>query len=57
MFYAFIFQDVLRFGISGEDVMVNLTKAIKNYRWGEFEAWLDGYHDLLIQHHKVEAPD
>jgi len=24
---------------------------------GEFEAWLDAHHDLLIQHHKAEAPD
>jgi len=22
---------------------------------GEFEAWLDPHHDLLIQHHKIEA--
>ena len=37
--------------------MVDLTEAIKNCRWDEFEAWLDGHHDLLIQHHEAEAPD
>jgi len=57
MFYAFIFQDALRFRISGEDVMVDLVEAIENYRWCEFEAWLDAHHDLLIQHHKTEASD
>jgi len=56
MFYAFIFQDTLRFGISGEDVMVDLTEVIKNCRWAEFEAWLGAHLDLLIQHQKVEAP-
>ena len=48
MFYAFILQDALRFGISGEDVMVNLAEAIENYKWGEFKAWLDAHYDLLI---------
>jgi len=57
MFYASIFQDALHFVISGEDVMVNLAEAIENYRWGEFKAWLDVHHDLLIQHREVEAPD
>ena len=37
--------------------MPNLTEAIENYRWGEFVAWLDAHHDLLIQHHEAEAPD
>ena len=57
MFYAFIFQDALCFEISGEDIMVDLAKAIQNCRWGEFEAWLDAHHDLLIQHHEAEVPD
>ena len=57
MFYAFVFQDALYLEISGEDVMVNLAEAIENCRWAEFEAWLDTHHDLLIQHHKDEAPD
>ena len=37
--------------------MVDHTEAIENYRWGEFKAWLEAHNDLLIQHHKVEAPD
>jgi len=45
MFYVFIFQDALCFGISDEDVMVNLAEAIENYRWGEFEVRLDAHHD------------
>jgi len=57
MFYAFILQDALRFGISDEDIMIDLTEAIENYSWGEFEAWLDAHHDLLIQHREGEAPD
>ena len=28
MLYAFIFQDVLRFGICGEDIMSDLVEAI-----------------------------
>jgi len=38
MFYTFIFQDALHFGISGEDVIVDLAEVIENYRWLEFEA-------------------
>ena len=38
MFYAFIFQYALRFGICGEDVVADLVEAIENYRWVEFEA-------------------
>jgi len=57
MFYAFVFQDVLRFGICGEDVMAKLVEAIENRKWAEFEAWLDVHHDLLIQHHEVETPN
>jgi len=53
MFYAFIFQDVLRFGIYGKDVMANLAKVIENCKWEE----LDAHHDLLIHHHKAKAPD
>jgi len=30
MFYAFIFQDALRFGICGEDVVADLAEAIEN---------------------------
>jgi len=56
MFYAFIFQDALHFGITNEDVMVDLQEAIENCRWAEFEAWFDAHHDL-IQHHEAEAPD
>jgi len=37
--------------------MIDLAEAIENYSWGEFEAWLDAHHDLLIQHHEGEAPD
>ena len=57
MFYAFIFQDALRFGICGEGVVANLAEAVENYRWAEFEAWLDVHHTSLIQHREAEAPD
>jgi len=57
MFYAFIFQDALRFGNCGEDVVADLAEAIENYRWAEFEAWLDVHHASLIQHREAEAPD
>jgi len=57
MFYAIVFQDALRFGICGEDVMADLVEAIENCRWAEFKAWLDAHHDLLIQHHEAKAPD
>jgi len=57
IFYASVFQDVIRFGIIGEDVTACLSKTIENYTWGELEAWLDAHHDLLIQRHEViEAP-
>jgi len=45
MFYAFVFQDVLHFGICGEDVMTDLTKVIETCKWAKFEAWLDAHHD------------
>ena len=32
MFYAFVFQHALHFGIFGEDVMAGLAKAIENCR-------------------------
>jgi len=57
MFYDFISQDALCFGISGKDVIVDLAEAIENCRWVEFEAWLDAHHDLSIQHHEAKAPD
>ena len=57
MFYAFIFQDALRFGIYGEDVIADLAEAIKNYRWVEFEARLDVHHASLVQHREFEATD
>jgi len=57
MFYAFVFQDVLRFGICGEAVLADLVEAIENRRWAEFKAWLDVHHDLLIQHHETKAPN
>ena len=57
MFYAFILQDALRFGICGEDVVADLAEAIKNYRWAEFEARLDVHHASLIQHREAEALD
>ena len=57
MFYAFIFQDVIWFGITDEDARISLNDAIKNHEWGEFEAWPDTHRDLLIQRHKIEAPN
>jgi len=57
MFYAFIFQDALRFGICGEGIVANLAEAVENYRWAEFESRLDVNHASLIQHREVEAPD
>ena len=57
MLYAFVFQDALHFKICGKDIMADLAEAIKNCTWAEFEARLDGHHDLLIQHHEPEAPD
>ena len=48
MFYVFIFQNALRFGICGEYVMVDLAEAITNYRWAEIEAQLDVHHASLI---------
>jgi len=56
MFYAFVFQVALHFGICGEDVMADLADAIENCRWAELEAWLDAHHDSLIKHHEAEAP-
>jgi len=38
MFYAFVFQDSLCFGIIGKDGMVGLAEAIENCIWAEFEA-------------------
>ena len=57
MFYAFVFQDVLRFEICCEDVRANLVEAIEDCKWAEFEAWLDAYHDLFIHHPRAEAPN
>jgi len=57
MFYAFIFQGALHFGLCGEDIVVHLAEAIENYRWTEFEAQLDVHHASLIQHREAEAPD
>ena len=57
MFSAFIFQDALRFKISGEDIIVDVAEAIENCRCGESKGCLNAYHDLLIRHHEVEAPD
>ena len=57
MFSAFVFQDALRFGICGKDVIGDLAEAIENCRWAEFKAWLEAHPDLLIQHHEVEALD
>jgi len=51
--YAFIFQDAFRFRINGEDVMVDLAEAIENYRWREFEAWLDAHYDLRFNTTKL----
>jgi len=53
MFYAFVLQDALHFGICGENVMADLLEVIENSRW----AWLDAHHDSLIQHHEAEASD
>jgi len=49
MFYAFVFQDALRFEIYGEDIMADLVEAIENCRWAKFEVLLDAHHDLLIK--------
>jgi len=37
MFYAFVFQDALRFGVINEDAMVNIDEAIKNRECSEFK--------------------
>jgi len=57
VFYAFVFQDVVRVGINGEDIIIALTEVIENQKWGEFEAWLCHYHDSLIQLHEAKAPN
>jgi len=56
MFYAFIFQDALRFELGNEEDMANLADAVEDYRWAELEAWLDAHRDTLIQRHMAEAP-
>jgi len=43
MFYAFIFQDALRFELGSEEDMANLADVVEDYRWAEFEAWLDAH--------------
>ena len=48
MFYAFVFQDALHFGLCSKDVMAELADAIENCRWAEFETRLDAHRDLLI---------
>jgi len=55
MFYTFVFQDALYFGLCGKDVMAVLADAIENCRWAELEAWLDAHRGLLIQRHEAEA--
>ena len=56
MFYAFVFQDALHFGLCGKDVMAELADAIQNCRWAKLEAWLDVHRDSLIQHYEAGAP-
>lgn len=31
MFYAFVFQDVVHFGIIGEDIVIDFAKAIESH--------------------------
>jgi len=38
MFYAFIFQDALRFELGSKEDMAILADAIEDYRWVELEA-------------------
>ena len=33
MFYAFVFQDALHFGLCDENIMANLADVIEDYRW------------------------
>ena len=33
MFYAFIFQDALRFELGSEEDMANLADLVEDYRW------------------------
>ena len=56
MFYAFVFQDVLHYGLCDEDVITSMASAIEDYRWAELKAWLDNLRDALIQRHETEAP-
>ena len=56
MFYAFVFQDVLHYGLCDEDVMASMAAANEDCRWAELEAWLDNLCGALIQRHETEAP-
>jgi len=56
MFYAFIFQDALRFGLGSEEDKANLADVAEDYHWAELEAWLDAHRDTLIQWNRAEAP-
>jgi len=56
MFYTFIFQDVLHYGLCDEDVMASMAAIIEDCQWAELEAWLDNLHGALIQCHETEAP-
>uniref|UniRef100_A0A7C8ZH26 Uncharacterized protein n=2 Tax=Opuntia streptacantha TaxID=393608 RepID=A0A7C8ZH26_OPUST len=56
MFYAFVFQDALHFGLCSKHVIPELADVIENCRWAALEAWLNAHRDSLIQHHEVEAP-
>ena len=50
MFYAFIFQDALRFELGSEEDMANLADVVEDYRWAETPI------ETLIQRHRAEAP-
>jgi len=56
MFYTFVFQGVLHYGLCDEYVMASVTVTIEDCRWAEFEAWLDNLCGALIQRHETEAP-
>jgi len=56
VFYVFVFQDALHFGLCSEDVMAELADTIENCRWAELDIWLGAHLDSLIQRHEAEAP-
>ena len=56
VFYVFVFQDALHFGLCSEDIMAELADTIENCRWAELDIWLGAHRDSFIQRHEAETP-